>query len=134
MLVAKYDQDEASWSLILFVAENVARVDIYSLLHLDLEQFDRLRVLEAMNHVNYSYLYESHLELSPPSEPPRLRLKSAHIGSGALVNPVEFISSYNRHTNLASAWLKMLKVSLASTRPVIEAVDDTWKATIVRKG
>lgn len=123
-LVANYYIDDKSWTTFLFIKEDAAVVDMYSVLDLQLAQYDRLHLFEVINYTNFRFLYRSHFEISPSAD--FIRLREMFIGSGTLINPVEFISTYRFHQGQAAAWSAMFSDALSSAPPASEAVQAAW--------
>lgn len=128
--------DVPAWTAFLFTNSSNATVDMYSVILHDVTNIDRLRVLECINYINYKYLYRGHFELTDESTfllAPRIRFKGTFNGIGKTINPLEFLNSYDTQMNATYIWYKILEITLSSSRPVGQIIDEAWNAKVEQK-
>ena len=119
-----YEDGENSWVTYLFPDEDVSLVRLYSTFNFDTDRFDRGRLLEAVNYLNYRMLLDTHIEFNPIIK--RLRLRENILDSSPVVNPIQFMEAFQEHEFSVGVWLQVMRGVLESNKPVDDATTDAF--------
>src|SRR5215469_6852478 len=126
------DSDGGSWLLYVFSHREAALLRFYSQIA-PADGIPPQRVLELINHINYSYLVESGLDYVTNAQ--IVRYKAAFRGVGVGLPAYEALGAVQSHISRSAYLHHLLKRAYHSTRPSADlALDELYPIVSAKLG